>query len=53
MKQQDKKLATIKVLPESVSVLNFIAAHHNIKQYETVNMLAEKEKKRILKALTK
>lgn len=53
MKQQQQKLVTIKVLPESVSALNFISAHLGIKQYEAVNKLAEKEKQKIIKSLSK
>lgn len=51
--EKKKKLSTIKVLPETVQTLNFISAHMNVKQYEAVEKLAEKEKQKILKAITK
>lgn len=51
--EQKTKPSTIKVLPQTVQTLNFIAAHMNVKQYEAVEKLAEKEKQKILKAITK
>lgn len=51
--EKKSKLSTIKVLPETVQVLNFISAHKNVKQYEAVEELAQKEKAKILKAVIK
>lgn len=51
--EKKSKLSTIKVLPETVRVLNFISAHKNVKQYEAVEELAQKEKAKILKAVIK
>ena len=53
MTTMSKKLVTIKVLPETVQKLNFISAHNDKKQYEIVDMLANKEKNKIIKAIKK
>ena len=51
MTTMSKKLVTIKVLPETVQKLNFISADKNKKQYEIVEILAEKEKNKIIKKI--